>query len=73
MKKSYILEKLCCPNCAAKIERAISALDGVRSCSLAFFTKRLTLDIEDEKLASVVEAVKAVVHRIEMDVVLVEK
>lgn len=73
MKKSYTLENLCCPNCASKIERAIAALDGVRSCSLAFFTKRLSLDVEDLKATSIFEEVKNIVRRIEMDVELVER
>ncbi len=73
MKKSYTLEKLCCPNCASKIERAIATLDGVRSCSLSFFTKRLSLDVEDLNAARIVEDVKRIVRRIERDVELVER
>ena len=53
MKKVYELEGLCCPNCAAKIEDAVAALDGVTSCRLTFLTKKMTLNIADEKFSQV--------------------
>lgn len=73
MKKNYVLERLCCPNCAAKIESAVAALDGVRSCSLAFFTKRLSLDLEDNKADAVFKSLEKTVHRIDMDIEILEK
>ena len=73
MKKVYELEGLCCPNCAAKIEDAVAALDGVNSCRLTFLTKKMTLDIADEKFSQVATAMEQAVHRIEMDVEIIER
>lgn len=39
--KTYILENLGCANCAAKMERRISELDGVTSCTITYATKQL--------------------------------
>lgn len=41
MTKTYILENLECANCAAKMERRISELDGVTSCTITYATKQL--------------------------------
>ena len=73
MKKVYELEGLCCPNCAAKIEDAVAALDGVTSCRLTFLTKKMTLNIADEKFSQVSAAMEQAVHRIEMDVEIIER
>lgn len=39
--RTYILENLGCANCAAKMERRISELDGVTSCTITYATKQL--------------------------------
>ena len=36
MKKIYKLEDLDCANCAAKMENAINAIDGVQSATVSF-------------------------------------
>ena len=41
MKKVYRLEDLDCANCAAKMERAISKIEGVQSASVSFLMQRL--------------------------------
>ena len=33
MKKIYLLDGLCCANCAAKIERGVADIDGVSTAS----------------------------------------
>ncbi len=33
-KKQYILEGLCCENCAAKIQKDVQALEGVKSADI---------------------------------------
>ena len=48
MKKEYILEGLCCGNCAAKIERDVKKLDVV-SANLDFVSKTLRIEISDDK------------------------
>ncbi|MDR0858844.1 MAG: cation transporter [Oscillospiraceae bacterium] len=44
MKKSYKLDGLCCANCAAKIEREISALKGVIDANVNFMTTKLVFE-----------------------------
>ena len=44
MKKTYRLENLDCAACAAKMEAAISKLDGVESVSVNFIMQKLTLE-----------------------------
>ncbi len=39
--RTYILENLDCANCASKMERRISELDGVTSCTITYATKQL--------------------------------
>ena len=44
MKKTYLLEGLCCANCAAKIERGVADIDGVTDASVNFLTTKLTFE-----------------------------
>ncbi len=43
-KKQYILEGLCCGNCAAKIEKDVSLLEGVKLAKVN--TKTTVLSVE---------------------------
>ena len=47
MKKSYQMEDVDCANCAAKMETAIRAIDGVLSASINFFAQKLTVEFAD--------------------------
>ena len=49
MKKTYKMENLECANCAAKMESAISKLDGVKAVTVSFMTQKLTLETETEE------------------------
>ena len=68
MKKTYLLDGLCCANCAAKIERGIAAIDGVTNASVSFLTTKLVIEGEDEKMEEIIEAAMKVVKKIEPDV-----
>lgn len=46
-KQTYILENLGCANCAAKIERKITALPEVEEAVIVFPTKKLILSAQD--------------------------
>ena len=72
MKKTFKLSGLGCANCAAKIEYAISKLDGVKSATVNFMTTKLVIEAEDDKISAIVEAAKKIVKKIEPDVVLVK-
>ena len=39
MKKTFALEELDCANCAAKLERAVAKIEGVRSVTVSFLTQ----------------------------------
>lgn len=72
MKKIYLLEDLCCANCAAKIEKKVAALDGVDSASVNFLTTKLVMDVQDASADEVDAAVRKIVHKIEPDVTVRE-
>ena len=50
MVKTYKVANLDCANCAAKLERALSKIDGVNSAAVNFFAQKITLDIEDGRV-----------------------
>jgi len=68
MKKTYILEDLDCANCAAKLERAISGLDGVTGCTVSFFTQKLILEAPDDRFDDIYKQAKKTIRRLEPDV-----
>ena len=43
----YKISNLCCANCAAKMERGINKLKGVKEANLSFMSLKLTVDAED--------------------------
>lgn len=72
-KKEFILEGLCCGNCAAKIERESNNIDGVRSAVVDFVATKLILEIENPAKQNVIaEKVKEIVKKIEPDVKVIE-
>lgn len=70
MKKAFRLEGLDCANCAAKIERAINELDGVKSATVNFMTTKMVIEAEDEKIADIVAAAEKIIKKIEPDTVM---
>ena len=48
MKKKYKIEGLDCANCAAKIEEAISKLEGVNSVRVSFLSEKVKFDLVDD-------------------------
>lgn len=61
MKKIFKMIDLDCANCAAKMERAISALDGVQKATVSFMAQKLTLEADDSRFDEIVkEAVKCI-------------
>lgn len=71
MKKRYVIEDLCCANCAAKMEDAIRKLEGVTSANINFLTQKLTLDAEDARFDVILDQAEAIIKKIEPDCVLV--
>ncbi|MDR0624384.1 MAG: cadmium-translocating P-type ATPase [Treponema sp.] len=46
-RKTYLLEGLCCPKCAAKIEKHVGALEGVSRALVDFSVQKLTIETRD--------------------------
>ena len=63
VEKTYILENLCCANCAAKIEEKLNSLPEIEKAVIVFPTRQLRLTAKNpdslitklEKLARTVE------------------
>ena len=48
MKKVFKIE-VDCANCADKVEKAISKIEGVKEVNINFMTQKMLFDAEDEK------------------------
>jgi len=68
MRETFILQGLDCPDCAAKIQEAVSRLDGVGSASLDFMTGKLVVSGADGRQDEISRQVVAAVGRLEPDV-----
>lgn len=67
MKKIYKLEDLDCANCAAKMENAINAIDGVQSATVSFMMQRLTIEADDANFDEIMKKVVKACRKIEPD------
>ncbi|MBU3155454.1 heavy metal translocating P-type ATPase [Clostridium estertheticum] len=73
IKREFILEGLCCVNCANKIETQCKKLDGVSDASINFINKNLVIQFQSEdKILKVIDEAKKIVKRIEPDVNFIE-
>ena len=70
MKKTYMLEDLDCANCAAKMEEAISKIDGVTYARVSYLAQKLTLDADDARFDAIVQEVVKVCKKVEPDCVI---
>lgn len=69
-RKIYILENLGCANCAAKMEKKISELEGISSASITYATKQLRITARHpERFLS---KIQEICTSIEEEVVVVE-
>lgn len=74
IKKEFVLENLCCANCATNIEQKVSKLDGINSANINFLTKTLTLEIEEiQKIQDLIAATTDIVKSLEPGVKVTEK
>ncbi|WP_291580132.1 heavy metal translocating P-type ATPase [Clostridium sp. UBA6640] len=73
-KKEFILENLDCANCASKIENKIREIKGIEEATVNFMTKTLIFKPkEGENLNKLEEEIKAIVKKLEPDVIVKEK
>ena len=68
MKKTYLIEDLCCANCANKIETAIQKLDGVTSASLNFIAQKLFVEFEASIANTITDSITKIAKKVEPDV-----
>lgn len=70
MKKTFRLEGLDCANCAAKIETAVSKLEGVKEATVNFMTTKMVIEAEDEKMTDIIAEAEKLVKKIEPGTVM---
>lgn len=70
MEKVFLLKGLDCPNCAAKIEKAVGALEGVQESRLNLMKQTLTIRIDHKVAATIAKQVETIVHRWEPEVIV---
>lgn len=71
MKKTFRLEGLDCANCAAKIEKKVKAMDGVKDATVSFFAQKLVLEADDGRFDEIARKVAEVVHHTDADCTVV--
>lgn len=65
MKKTYVIEDLCCGHCAKKIEDGILKIEGVTSANVSFIMQKLTVEADDEKFDDIMKQVVKLAKKIE--------
>lgn len=72
MRKTFELEDLECANCAAKMERDISAFPEVIKCTITFMTSRMSITVPDgTDLDAVLDKAQKVMRSYEKDCTIV--
>lgn len=73
IKREFLLSGLDCANCAMKIEKGVSTIEGVNSCSVNFATQTIRLEIEEQEEEKIISTARSAVNTIESHVNMVEK
>ncbi len=68
MEQVFLLKGLDCPNCAAKIEKEVGALDGVEESRINLMQQTLTLRIDPKIADTIGKQVETIVHSREPEV-----
>ncbi len=67
MKKVYKLEDLDCANCAAKMERAVSKINGVSSVTISFMGQKMSIEADDARFEDIMKEVVKTCKKVEPD------
>ena len=67
MKKTFQMEDLDCPNCAAKMEAAIKKLDGVNNATVNYIAQKMTVDAADDRFDEIVRLAVKEVKKVDPD------
>lgn len=68
MKRVYKLEGLDCADCAAKLERKLAAIEGIKSANINFMTLKCTLEAEADKMNEIIDKAMEIISVEEPDV-----
>ena len=71
--KKYLLKGLDCPNCSAKIEKEVGELEAVALSEVNQMKQTLTVSMDHNKAASMLDMVTTIVHSHEPDVEVSEQ
>jgi Cd2+/Zn2+-exporting ATPase len=69
--KTYLLENLCCENCAAAIERETAALPAVSEAKINYDAKKITIAFEGGE-GDVFRSVSSIAAEIDEDIITKE-
>ena len=72
MKKTYILEDLCCAHCAAEIENKVKKVAGGQDSAVNILTTKMIVECE-ELTDSMMKEIKKMVKKVDSDIEIVEK
>jgi len=72
MEKVFLLRGLNCPNCAAKIEKEVGELEGVRNAALNLMKQTLTVQLDADSAVAIAKQIEAIVHSHEPEVAVSE-
>ncbi len=74
MKKTLKFSEIDCANCAAKVEKGISKLEGVESVRVVFLTQKIILEVkEDCDWQGLIKAIEKEAKKVEPDCEITEK
>jgi len=71
MKNVYKMKDLDCANCAAKMERAISGINGVESANISFLAQKLTINAPEDQMEYILSEAVRLCKKIEPDCVII--
>lgn len=69
MKKSYKIE-VDCANCAAKMERAVAKIPGVKNVSISFLTQKIIVETDGDNLDEIMKEAARVCKKVERGCVI---
>ena len=69
MKKSYKID-VDCANCAAKMERAVAKIPGVKSVSISFLTQKISVGTDGDSLDDIMKEAARVCKKVERGCVI---
>lgn len=60
MKKKFDVQGMTCSACSSHVEKAVSKLDGVKSCAVSLMTNTMLVDYDDSSITAdgIIDAVK---------------